>query len=193
MQKIGMGECVFDVFPEHIACADKILGYPVKDVCRGSNPNWLYQTEYVQPLLYVIGTLCYLKKAKETNKKPNYLLGHSLGEYIALYAAGVFDFVTGLLLVKQRSKLMAGIKDSGMLAVIGLKEAEIVECLAAHDLQKVIAIANYNSPKQIVVSGPLKEIAASIPLFKKKGGTLCSVAGKRSISLLVYGRSQGKV
>ena len=165
-----MGECVFDVFPEHIACADKILGYPVKDVCRGSNPNWLYQTEYVQPLLYVIGTLCYLKKAKETNKKPNYLLGHSLGEYIALYAAGVFDFVTGLLLVKQRSKLMAGIKDSGMLAVIGLKEAEIVECLAAHDLQKVIAIANYNSPKQIVVSGPLKEIAASIPLFKKKGG-----------------------
>ncbi len=70
------------------------------------NPDEILgQTQYTQPALYTVNAFHYLKKTRETDEKPNYVAGHSLGEYNALFAAGVFDFETGLKLVKKKRRV----------------------------------------------------------------------------------------
>ena len=106
-QKKGMGEELFDEFPELVERSDQVLGYSIKELCLEDKEEKLDNTQYTQPALYVVEALSYLKKIKEENVKPDYIAGHSLGEYVALFAAGVFDFATGLKLIKKRSQLMA--------------------------------------------------------------------------------------
>ena len=105
-QKKGMGEDLFDLYKDITLQADDILGYSIKELCLDDPDNQLGQTQYTQPALYVVNALTYLKKKEETNETPDYVAGHSLGEYCALYAAGVFDFATGLEIVKYRGQLM---------------------------------------------------------------------------------------
>src|SRR5205823_13876450 len=115
-QTRGMGGNLFDDFPELTAQADAILGYSIKKLCLEDPNQELNQTQFTQPALFVVNALTFLKK----NQKPDYVAGHSLGEYNALFAAEVFDFATGLNLVKKRGELMSEAKNGGMAAVIGL-------------------------------------------------------------------------
>jgi len=162
----GMGKDLFDEFKEVTVQADEILGYSIKELCI-EDPNMLLaQTQYTQPALYVVNALSYLKKMKETGKKPDYVAGHSLGEYNALFAAGAFDFVSGLKLVQKRGELMSYAAGGGMAAIIGLKEGQIAEILQEHHLQQ-IDIANYNSPSQIVISGLRTDIDRAESIFEQ--------------------------
>jgi len=104
-QKKGMGEGLFELFPEHIEKADTISGYSIKDLCLSDNQNVLNLTQYTQLALYVVNTLMYYKEMKELNGHPDYVTGHSLGEYSALYASEAFDFETGLRLVQKKRNL----------------------------------------------------------------------------------------
>ena len=133
-QKKGMGLSLFEHYPELVKEADAILGYSIEDLCLNDPDDLLKQTQYTQPALYVVNALSYLERIKEDGKEPDYVAGHSLGEYDALFAAGVFDFATGLKLAKRRGELMAEARNGGMAAVIGMKENEI---------RKVIEV-NYN-------------------------------------------------
>lgn len=108
----GMGIELFSRFPEEIKQADEILGYSIKELCLDDPKQQLSNTEYTQPALYVIETLSFLARAAE-EPPPQYLIGHSLGEYAALFAAGAFDFVTGLKLVQKRGELMAQASGGG--------------------------------------------------------------------------------
>jgi len=162
----GMGGPVFDEFRELTAEADEILGYSIKKLCM-EDPNMnLSQTQYTQPALYIVNALSYLSRIEKDGKKPNYVAGHSLGEYDALFAAGAFEFATGLKLVKKRGELMSGATGGGMAAVIGLNAAQIADVLAQNNLQS-IDIANYNSPTQIVLSGLKTDIERAQPIFEK--------------------------
>lgn len=162
----GMGGPVFDEFRELTAEADEILGYSIKKLCM-EDPNLnLSQTQYTQPALYIVNALSYLSRIEKDGKKPNYAAGHSLGEYDALFAAGAFEFATGLKLVKKRGELMSGATGGGMAAVIGLNAAQIADVLAQNNLQS-IDIANYNSPTQIVLSGLKTDIERAQPIFEK--------------------------
>ncbi|AJQ25402.1 ACP S-malonyltransferase [Pelosinus fermentans] len=162
----GMGGPVFDEFRELTAEADEILGYSIKKLCM-EDPNLnLSQTQYTQPALYIVNALSYLSRIEKDGKKPNYVAGHSLGEYDALFAAGAFEFATGLKLVKKRGELMSGATGGGMAAVIGLNAAQIADVLAQNNLQS-IDIANYNSPTQIVISGLKTDIERAQPIFEK--------------------------
>lgn len=151
-QRIGMGGNLFDEFPEITQKSDEILGYSIKELCLNNSKNNLDQTEYTQPAIYIVNAMHYLKLLKEGNSY-DFFAGHSLGEYNALHAGGVFDFVTGLRLVVVRSKLMAEAQNGKMGAIIGLTIEEINHLLKKADLDS-IDIANYNSPSQIVAAGP---------------------------------------
>jgi trans-AT polyketide synthase, acyltransferase and oxidoreductase domains len=167
-QSKGMGGTLFDEFQELTAQADQILGYSIKQLCLEDPNLYLGQTQYTQPALYIVNALSYLKKIKETGKKPDFVAGHSLGEYDALFAAGAYDFVTGLKLVKKRGEIMSRATGGGMAAVVGLNEAQIAEVIKQNNLPG-IDIANLNSPFQIVISGPKADIEKAKPIFEKNG------------------------
>jgi malonyl CoA-acyl carrier protein transacylase len=152
----GMGIELFSHFSEQIKQVDDVLGYSIKELCLEDPREQLGNTEYTQPALYVIEALSYLARAAE-EPAPKYLIGHSLGEYAALFAAGAFDFITGLKLVQKRGELMAQASGGGMLAVINLPEERIKFLLRVNGLDS-IDFANFNSPKQIVLSGPAMDI-----------------------------------
>jgi len=173
-QKRGMGQGLFDEVREYAAVerdVDAILGYSMRKLCLEDADNRLKDTQYTQPSLYVANALHYYKAVAD-GQRPDYVAGHSLGEYNALLAAGVFDFLTGLRLVKKRGELMSQAKDGGMAAVIGLDADTIANVLRDNGLGG-IDVANFNSPSQTVVSGPVEEIKRAGPLFEAAGARMC--------------------
>ncbi|MGA1867995.1 MAG: ACP S-malonyltransferase [bacterium] len=166
----GMGGALFDEFPDFLAKADKILGYSIKELCVEDPHNQLNHTEFTQPAMYIVSVLAYLKRIKESEKKPDFVAGHSLGEYSALFAGGAFDFETGLKLVKKRGELMGKVAGGGMAALIGLSGQKIEEILKEHGLN-TIDIANYNTSSQIVISGPREDIEKAKPIFEHAGAS----------------------
>ena len=165
----GMGAGLFELFPDLTATADAVLGYSVKSLCLDDPDMQLDQTRYTQPALFTVNALSYLKKVNESGKTPDTVAGHSLGEYSALFAAGAFDFETGLRIVKKRGELMGHAAGGGMAAVLGLSEENIEEILKDNSLTG-LSIANYNSPSQIVISGPGADIIRAGAFFKKAKG-----------------------
>lgn len=170
-QAKGMGKDLFAEFPDMVKIADQVLGYSIEQLCLEDPAANLNNTDYTQPALYVVNALSYQKKLKESGTKPNYVAGHSLGEYNALLAAEVFDFETGLKLVQKRGALMRQATGGGMAAVIGLT-GEAVQKILSDNGKSNINIANYNSNKQVVISGPKEEIDNAESLFKDAGAML---------------------
>lgn len=169
-QSVGMGSALFPAFPDLVALADQVLGYSITQLCLEGGDQ-LNNTAYTQPALYVVSALSYLKKVQETGEKPDYVAGHSLGEYNALFAAGVFDFATGLKLVQKRGELMNKASGGSMAAVVGLKSDNVNDVLDKNNLTN-ITIANYNSNTQLVLTGPKEEIIAAQPIFEKAGAMM---------------------
>ncbi len=165
----GMGEGLFDEFSAITKIADKILGYSIKSLCLEDKNQQLMQTQFTQPALYVVNALSYLKALQQNIDKPDFVIGHSLGEYNALYAAEVFDFETGLALVKKRGELMSKVANGGMAAVVNLTADEIIKLLNTNQLN-AISIANYNSYKQFVISGPKQDIERAKSFFEAAKG-----------------------
>jgi malonyl CoA-acyl carrier protein transacylase len=168
-QCLGMGKILFDLFPNYVAQTDRILGYSICELCLEDKENQLQNTRYTQPALYVVNALTYLKTIEETKQKPDYVAGHSLGEYNALFAAGVFDFDTGLKLVKKRGELMSLAEGGAMAAVVGLCYEELDQVLKKYQLSS-LTIANINSYQQLVISGPKTDIEQSQAHFLNQKG-----------------------
>ncbi|MFO0321547.1 MAG: ACP S-malonyltransferase [Bacteroidota bacterium] len=162
----GMGKDLFNEFPEVVENAKKILGYDIVDICINNPNNTLNQTNYTQPALFLLNFLHYQKYLK-SNQTPDYFLGHSLGEFNALCAAGVFDFETGLKIVQKRGELMFSIVGTGMAAIIGADYSEIQEILKNNFPE--IDIANINSASQIVISGKLESLEKAADYFEEDG------------------------
>lgn len=168
-QTKGMGQGLFEEFPEITSKADKILGYSIAELCLQDHRNELGQTQFTQPALYTVNALMYQKKLKDTSgQKPKFVAGHSLGEYDALYVAECFDFETGLKIVQKRGALMSQVSGGGMAAIIGKTSQEIADILQKNGLEK-IDIANLNSIKQTVISGLKEDVTRSQPIFEAAG------------------------
>lgn len=167
-QKKGMGSDLFQDFPEQVAIADRVLGYSITELCIEDPREELNLTQFTQPALYVVNALTYLKKMKDGAPRPDFLAGHSLGEYNALFAGGAFDFETGLRLVQKRGQLMGEAEGGGMAAVVGIPEEKVREVLTASGAAS-IDIANFNSPQQIVLSGPSNDILELKASFQEAG------------------------
>ncbi len=163
-QTVGMGAELFDHYPDLVAAADEVLGYSVRTLCLEDPEESINLTQFTQPALYTVEALSYLKR-REAGEAPDYLAGHSLGEYAALFAAGAFDFETGVKLVRKRGELMGRAKGGGMAAVIGF-DAEAVKKTLADTGIDTIDIANYNSPGQIILSGPTEDLERIVDPFE---------------------------
>ncbi len=169
----GMGQQLFDEVREFTSVeksVDELLGYSMRKLCLEDPDNKLKQTQHTQPSLYVVNALYYYK-ALSQGAHPSYVAGHSLGEYNALLVAGVFDFLTGLRLVIKRGELMARMRNGAMAAVVGLDADQVARVLAENRLSGV-DVANFNAPKQIVISGPVPDIQRSAPLFEEAGASM---------------------
>jgi len=152
-----MGADLFARFPDLADLADDVLGYPIRELCASDPDARLGRTRFSQPAIYVVNAL-----ARRTLEPADVYLGHSLGEYNALEAAGVFDFATGLELVRERARLMDAV-DGSMIAVMGLSAVDVQGELEARP-ELGAAVAVDNGPANVVVAalGDGAELAAAM-------------------------------
>jgi malonyl CoA-acyl carrier protein transacylase len=168
-QSKGMGADLFDRYPDWTAEADARLEYSIRELCVEDPREELGLTEFTQPALFVVNALSYRARVDAGLPPASFVAGHSLGEYNALLAAEVFDFSTGLRLVRRRGELMGRVSGGGMAAVIGLEPARIREVLDSSDSGRRLDVANFNSFDQTVIAGPKEDLAAVRAEFVKAG------------------------
>ena len=163
----GMGGQLWNDFPELDDIASSLLGYSLKKLCLEDPDNQLRLTQYTQPALFVVSSMHYYR-ARESNLVHEAVVGHSVGEFAALLAAGCFDFETGLRLVQKRGQLMSQTGAGSMAAVLGLPANEVQNLLNALGL-KSVSLANFNSPTQSVIAGDTPSILAAEQYLSKQG------------------------
>jgi [acyl-carrier-protein] S-malonyltransferase len=183
-QCVGMGKDLFDTFEtarNRFKLADDVLGRELSDLIFAGPAEALTVTSNTQPALFTVEAVI-TDILREKGMAPFVVAGHSLGEYSALYAAGVFTFEDGLRLVARRGELMekAGREKPGaMAAVLGMDKAHIAEVLSTV-MSGIVVPANENTPDQTVISG---EIGA----VNEACGKLKAAGAKRAIPLPVSG------
>ena len=155
-QKVGMADPVLSLpgAEERFALASQMMGRDLLAICQGEasdgdGPADLNDTRNTQPALFVVESLI-VDELRRQGREPSLVAGHSLGELVALYAAGVFDASTGLDLMLRRSTLMASAGGGAMTAVIGFDRDQLNALVAEHE---GVVIANDNSAAQVVLSG----------------------------------------
>jgi [acyl-carrier-protein] S-malonyltransferase len=173
-QSVGMGMDLMThaTSKARLAIADEILGWSVADICQ-SDDDKVSNTLYTQPCLYVLESLL-VDLLREQGHEPALVAGHSLGEYGALYAAGAFDFGSGLRLVKLRGELMSQTSEGVMAALMGFDRDELAATIADTD---GVVLANDNNPGQVVISGTPEGVDAVIAAVKSKRAVKLNVSG----------------
>ena len=181
-QKVGMAEPVLELpgARERFEEASALLGRDLLAICAGSAAESaggelsdLNDTRNTQPALFVIESLL-AEALQAQGRAPQLVAGHSLGELVALHVAGVFDFTTGLQLMKSRSTLMAAAGAGTMTAVMGFDRGELDALVAATE---GVVIANDNSDAQVVLSGSPEAVAAVSSNLKCKRAIPLAVSG----------------
>lgn len=167
-----MGAGLFEAHPEIVGVADRVLGYSVRELCLDADDQTLSRTLYTQPALYVVNAL-HLQQARAEDVDVDGAIGHSLGEYNALHAAGVFDFETGLRIVQRRAELFDSLDEGGMMAVLGDALSERIDAMLGDDAG--VDIANYNHPEQVILSGDPDRLDALAPDLEAHGCTTVSL------------------
>jgi len=177
-QKVGMAAGVLELpgARERFARASDLLGRDLLAICAGEAEGELSDlndTRNTQPALFVIESLL-VDALKAQGRQAELVAGHSLGELVALHAAGVFDVDTGLRLMQRRSALMAAAGGGAMTAVMGFDRAELDDLVAATE---GVVIANDNSSAQVVLSGTPEAVAAVSAELKCKRAVPLAVSG----------------
>ncbi|DAB20715.1 TPA: [acyl-carrier-protein] S-malonyltransferase [Candidatus Gastranaerophilales bacterium HUM_21] len=183
-QSVGMGKSLYEasvVAKEIFDKADEVLGRSISKMCFEGPEEDLKQTINTQPAILVTSIAALEALKEKTDVKPDYVAGHSLGEYGAYYAAGVIDFSTAMKLIDKRAKEMNAAAEStkgAMTAVIGMSKEAILDTIEKID--GMVSVANYNSPSQIVITGEADAVAKANDALKDAGA-------KRVIPLPVSG------
>ena len=157
-QYVGMGKDLLEKVPEAariFSLAEDLTGIPVKRLCLDGPMEELTQATNLQACLTTVDIICCMA-ARDLGLEASAVAGHSLGEYPALWAAGVLSLEDTFKLVHARGRLMeeAGEKNPGaMAAVIGISRERLAELVGPLAKKGILALANHNSPEQIVVTG----------------------------------------
>ena len=173
-QYVGMASDLYQKFEQAKKTFNKakvILGYDIKEICFNGPAEKLKQTEICQPAIFLHSIILF-ELLRKKGLRVDCVAGHSLGEYVALTAAGSVDFENGLKLVKKRGELIreAGAQNpGGMAAIIGLDKKKVEEICKNLGKKGVLQPVNYNSPGQIVISGSKELIPQAIELAKSEG------------------------
>lgn len=183
-QSVGMGKSLYDcsaAAKEIFEKADEVLGRNISKMCFEGPEEDLKQTINTQPAILVTSIAALEALREKTDIKPDYVAGHSLGEYGAYYAAGVVDFATAMKLIDKRATEMNNAAEAtkgAMTAVIGMDKDKIVDIISRID--GIVSVANYNSPAQIVITGEVQAVEKANEALKEAGA-------KRVIPLPVSG------
>lgn len=181
-QFVGMGKDLYDAIPECKTLFDKaneVLGYDIAAICFDGPEDELKKSHNTQPAIFTVSAAAFAAMKLKKPMQFDFAAGHSLGEWGALYAAGVVSFEDALRVLKARGEFIQAACDAnpgGMLAVIGL-DGEPLEKIAD---EAGVTMANINSPGQTVLSGTAEAI--------EKAAEACKAAGaKRALPLPVAG------
>jgi [acyl-carrier-protein] S-malonyltransferase len=171
-QYVGMGREIAEQFTsasEIVALSEQITGLPIRHLAFFGSEDDLMDTSITQPCLLTISIAAYAVFQERFSLKPDFICGHSAGEYAGLVAAGVLDFADALRLVQIRSSLMSKMQEGSMLALKGvtLQQAEEL-CRTAVLPGGVLVPANLNSPKQIVISGDINSVESAVFIALEK-------------------------
>ncbi len=183
-QSVGMGKSLYETSAkakEIFEKADEVLGRNISKMCFEGPEEDLKQTINTQPAILVTSIAALEALKEKADIKPDYVAGHSLGEYGAYYAADVVDFATAMKLIDKRATEMnnAAVATKGaMTAVIGMDKDAIADIISRID--GIVSVANYNSPAQIVITGEADAVAKANDALKEAGA-------KRVIPLPVSG------
>jgi [acyl-carrier-protein] S-malonyltransferase len=182
-QVAGMGKLLADAFPtarRTFEEADQALGFALSSLCFEGSDEDLRKTEITQPALLAVSTAA-ARVLSENGIAPDFVAGHSLGEYSALVAAQAIEFSDALRLVHKRGRFMQEAVPEGvgaMAAILKLPEGKLDHVLAEAAQGEVVTAANLNSPDQVVISGHAGAVARAMALALAAGA-------KRAIPLAV--------
>jgi [acyl-carrier-protein] S-malonyltransferase len=160
-----------ELFDRYLSLADEASELPIRRLCLEGPIEELTRTDVAQPALFAVG-LAVAEAAGELGVKPDFVAGHSLGEYTAAVVAGALSVEDGMRVVSERGRLMAGIQSErpgAMAAIIGLERGQLEQLCAQASEAGLVSVANLNSPTQIVVSGEEAGVARLIELARDAG------------------------
>ena len=163
-QAVGMGKDLYDNYElakNVFDISDKVLNKSITGICFNGPEEDLKQTINTQPAIVTmsIATLEALKS--ELNLDVSYVAGHSLGEYCAMYAAGVISLEDTFKLIQKRADLMSEAKGGSMAAVLNASEEQLKAALEEGSKVGYVDVANYNSPAQVVITGAEDAVKAT--------------------------------
>lgn len=174
-QRVGMGAEIRQAHPElferHLGAADAASGLPISRYCLEGPQERLTETQVAQPALFAV-SLALTDHARQAGLRPDFVAGHSLGEYTAAVASGALSMADGTRLVCLRGRLMADIQSKRpgtMAAVIGLPADRLRALCAAASGDGVVTLANVNTPVQLVVSGEAAAVERVVELARGAG------------------------
>lgn len=170
----GMGRDLAEKFPaarKVFDLADAALGFSVSDLCFSGSEEALKQTENTQPAILTVSVAAF-RVLEENGAIPDFVAGHSLGEYSALVAAGSLDFSAAVKLVRQRGRYMQDAVPAGegaMAAILGLAPAEVADICKKAANGEIVSAANLNSPEQTVISGAAAAVKRAVEIASQSG------------------------
>ena len=188
-QAVGMGKDLYDNFESAknvFDSADKVLGKSVTTLCFEGPEDALKQTVNTQPCIVTMSISALEALKSQLDIKPDFVAGHSLGEYCAMYEAGVMSLETTFKAIQKRADLMSASATGGaMSAILNAPEGALEEALKEASSVGYVDVANYNSPAQVVITGDNDAVA-------KAGEILLAKGARRVVPLPVSGAFHSK-
>ena len=184
-QYVGMGKGVYEASSSArrvFEVAEEITSLPIRELCFEGPLEELTRTLHLQPALTAVNLAVY-EALKDKGLEPQIVCGHSLGEYSALYAAGIISLEDTFRLVLKRGELMereAKRRPGAMYAVIGLARERLEEIVKKAQEKGIVSLANHNTPVQIVITGEEEAVSFAAELAREAGA-------KRVVRLKVSG------
>jgi len=182
-QSVGMGKDLAENYPvarQTFEEADEALGYKLSEVCFEGPEEKLKLTEITQPAILTASVAAW-RVLQEKGLKPDFVAGHSLGEYSAHVAAGTLAFADAVRTVRNRGRYMQDAVPVGvgaMAAILGMPIEQVIQIAADAAQGEVCQVGNINSPEQIVISGNAGAVERAIKLATERGA-------KKAVSLPV--------
>lgn len=187
-QSVGMGKDLYDNFESAKSVfdtADKVLGKSITTLCFEGPEDSLKQTVNTQPCIVTMSIAALEALKSQLDIKPDFVAGHSLGEYCAMYEAGVMSLETTLKAIQKRADLMGSTHGGAMSAILNAPEGALEEALKEASQVGYVDVANYNSPAQVVITGDEAAVA-------KAGELLLAKGARRVVPLAVSGAFHSK-
>lgn len=187
-QFVGMGKDIYETYEvskKVYNIADATLGKSITNLCFEGPEEDLKQTINTQPCIVTTSIALMEALRSKLNIVPDYTAGHSLGEYCAMFAAGVMSLETTLKLIQKRADLMGQTKGGSMAAVLNSSEEVLRAGLEEGNKVGYVDVANYNSPAQVVITGDEQAVKAA-------GNYILANGAKRVVPLAVSGAFHSK-